>query len=261
MHNETPTVPQALITGHSQGLGAALAGQLLAQGIPVLALARRRNAALAAAWPDLLTEVEVDLADAQALATWAAGGDLAAWLRRGRGMVLLVNNAGTLGPVGPLHQQDGGALLRAVQLNVATPLYLSAQVARHCHGLGRPLRIAHISSGAGRNAYGGWSVYGAGKAALDHHARGVALDAAQAGADDCRVVSIAPGVVDTPMQAEIRGGQEADFPMKARFVTLQAEGALSPPEGAARQVLAHLLGPEFGTAPVVDVRNLGKSPD
>ena len=37
-------------------------------------------------------------------------------------------------------------------------------------------RILHMSSGAGRSAYPGWSVYCATKAALDQHARAVALD-------------------------------------------------------------------------------------
>ena len=38
---------KAIVTGHTKGLGAALAGNLLARGVPVLGLARSRSIELA----------------------------------------------------------------------------------------------------------------------------------------------------------------------------------------------------------------------
>ena len=58
---------KAIVTGHSRGLGAAIAGELLERGIPVLGLARRGNAELAAQHGDRLAEVVIDLADSTAL--------------------------------------------------------------------------------------------------------------------------------------------------------------------------------------------------
>ena len=45
-------IKQAIITGHSSGLGEALAAALLAQGAQVCGIARRSNAALAAQYGD-----------------------------------------------------------------------------------------------------------------------------------------------------------------------------------------------------------------
>src|SRR5437764_171210 len=164
---------KAIVTGHTKGLGAALANNLLDRGVPVLGLARTHAPEMAAADPDLFEEVELDLADAPAVSAWLAGRALADYVD-GSGAVLLLNNAGMVSPVGPLDQQDPLAVMRAVALNVAVPLALSAAVMRASEGA--QLRILHISSGAGRNPYPGWSVYCATKAALDQLARSIKAD-------------------------------------------------------------------------------------
>jgi benzil reductase ((S)-benzoin forming) len=234
---------KAIVTGHTKGLGAAIAAELIKRGIPVLGLARSR----AAAASDLLTEIEVDLSDSAALAGFVEGSTLAGWLRD-EGATLLVNNAGVVAPVGPLAQQDPLAALRAVTLNVAAPLALAAAVVRASRG---ERRILHISSGAGRNAYPGWSVYCATKAALDRHAEAVLQD----GDPTVRCCSLAPGVIDTGMQAEIRATPQSNFPMKERFVQLKEEGGLAAPEECARKLVTFLLTEDFGSEPVADLRS------
>jgi benzil reductase ((S)-benzoin forming) len=245
---------KAIVTGHTRGLGAALANNLLARGVPVLGLARTHARDLAAAYPELFGEVELDLADSAALAAWLSGGMLADYID-GSGAILLLNNAGMVSPVGPLDEQDPLAVMRAVALNVAAPLALSAAVVRaspEAH-----LRIMHISSGAARNAYPGWSVYCATKAALDHHARAVALDAGQ-GAQGVRICSLAPGVIDTGMQVEIRATPETNFPMRERFVELKETGALADPDQCAEQLVDYMLGAGFGDEVVADLRTLAR---
>ncbi len=235
---------KAIVTGHTKGLGAAIAAELIARGIPVLGLARGRAAQ---GVPGRLTEIEIDLSDAAALAALVAGAALKDWLKDA-GTTLLVNNAGVVTPVGPLHAQDPLAALRAVTLNVAAPLALAAAVVRAAGG---ERRILHVSSGAGRNAYPGWSVYCATKAALDRHAEAVLLD----GDASVRCCSLAPGVIDTGMQAEIRATPESRFPLKERFVQMKQEGALAAPEECARQLVDYLLAPRFGSKAVDDLRS------
>jgi benzil reductase ((S)-benzoin forming) len=240
---------KAIVTGHTKGLGAAIAAELIARGIPVLGLARSRAAGASSA---LLTEIEVDLSDGAALAAFVAGGALGDWLADAD-TTLLVNNAGVVGPVGPLLEQDPLAVLRAVTLNVAAPLALAASVVRASRGERRSgaQRILHISSGAGRNAYPGWSVYCATKAALDRHAEAVLQDGDAA----VRCCSMAPGVIDTGMQAEIRATPESNFPMRERFVQLKQEGALAKPEECARKLVDYLLADGFGREAVADLRD------
>ncbi|KQQ88933.1 SDR family oxidoreductase [Massilia sp. Leaf139] len=240
---------KAIVTGHTKGLGAAIAAELIERGVPVLGLARGRSAAAPSA---LLTEVEVDLSDSAALAAFVSGPTLADWLRD-EGATLLVNNAGVVSPVGPLQEQDPLAALRAVTLNVAAPLVLAASVVQASRG---ERRILHVSSGAGRNAYPGWSVYCATKAALDRHAEAVLQDGDQDGNCGVRCCSLAPGVIDTGMQAEIRATPESHFPMKERFVQLKQEGALAAPAECARKLVDYLLAEDFGSEPVADLRSV-----
>ena len=90
------------------------------------------------------------------------------------------------------------------------------------------------------------------KAALDHHARAIALDGNRA----LRICSVAPGVVDTDMQAEIRGTALERFPMRERFDALKRDGHLATPEASARKVVDYLLSDAFGDTPTADVRGL-----
>ncbi|WP_203525662.1 SDR family oxidoreductase [Crenobacter caeni] len=240
---------KVVLTGHSQGLGAALAEALLARGVPVLALSRSRNAALAARHVGL-AEVSLDLADSGALARWLAGGELARFVE-GAGSAWLINNAGTLTPQALAGAQGAAALARAVALNVAAPLMLTdafvgatAQLANR--------RVLHVGSGAGRQPYPGWSVYCAGKAALDMHARALAAE----GHAGLRVACVAPGVVDTAMQAQIRAASPEAFPPRERFVELKNSGALWTAGQAAARLLAYLESGGFGQAPLADVRTL-----
>jgi len=245
-----PNKTLAIVTGHTRGLGAALADTLLSLDADILAISRHRNAALAARYPGRLQEVELDLADLAALTAWLADGALGRFVA-GANRVVLVNNAGLLAPVGPLASQDAAAIARAVSVNVAAPLMIAAAfAAQTAHVADR--RVAHISSGAGRNAYPGWSIYCATKAALDHHARAVALD------DNAslRICSVAPGVVDTDMQAEIRGAGLDQFPLRERFDALKRDGQLATPEESARKLVDYLLSDAFGSAPTADIREL-----
>ena len=242
---------KAIVTGHSRGLGAAITNELLARDIAVLGLARRPHPDLAAAYPQTLREVAIDLADTAALAHWLDSGALRAWLADA-GAVLLINNAGTIGPVGALSMQDTAGIAHAVALNVGAPLVLAAAVAA---GVPAPIerRIVHLSSGAARRAIAGWSVYCATKAALDHHARTVAEEAVPG----LRICSLAPGVIDTDMQAEVRSSAPENFPLHAQFVEMKRSGALVSPADCARRLVDYLLAENFGREPVADLREVG----
>lgn len=250
VHN-LPSTSRAIVTGHTHGLGAALAEQLLERGFAVLGVARSRHAALAQRHTaDQFEQVELDLADTTRVAQWLASGHLQRFIGAAQ-QVLLINNAGTVQPVGPLDMQDPLAVAQAVSLNVAAPLMLASAVTT-ASAQAADRRIVHISSGAARNPYSGWSVYCATKAALDHHARSVALDANRA----LRVCSIAPGVVDTNMQAEVRASTPEQFPNRERFVEMKQSGKLTLPRDAAAKMLGYVLSDEFGTLPTTDVREL-----
>ncbi|WP_374486355.1 SDR family oxidoreductase [Zoogloea sp.] len=241
---------KALLTGHSRGLGAAIADALLRRGIPLLALARSGNPQRCSTYPDLLREASLDLSDTPSLEAWLNTPSLRDFLADAE-TALLINNAGLLQPVGLVGEADATAIARAVAVNVTAPLLLTnAFVAATRQSADR--RVVHISSGAARSPYAGWSVYCATKAALDHQARAMAAEHLPG----LRVASLAPGVVDTGMQAEIRASSVEQFPQKGRFEALKSSGQLTSPDKAAQRLVNYLLGPSFGDVVDGDLRHL-----
>jgi NAD(P)-dependent dehydrogenase (short-subunit alcohol dehydrogenase family) len=61
---------KVIVTGHTRGLGAAIAAELKARGLAVLGLARGRSALAG------IEQAEVDMADPAALQAWLAGPTL-----------------------------------------------------------------------------------------------------------------------------------------------------------------------------------------
>jgi benzil reductase ((S)-benzoin forming) len=243
----------AVVTGHSRGLGAAIAEQLLkSRRVSVMGIARKRHPGLSGTGQ--LVEVQLDLSDSVALAHWLDGETLRRFLAGSR-TTLLINNAGLLQPIGPLQLQDVATVGRAVGVNVAAALMLSAAfVQTSTHATDR--RILHVSSAAGHKAYQGWAIYCATKAALDHHARCVVLDATPG----LRIASVAPGLVDTHMQDEIRATSLEKFPERPRFEEFKERGDLRPPREVAAKLVDYVLSAKFGSEPVVDLHSEAPRP-
>ena len=239
----------AIVTGHSRGLGAAIAEHLLSRGARVLGVSRHGNPSLATRFGARLEEQALDVGNAQALQEWLDSGAIDAFSGAG-GTPLLVNNAGVLQPIGPLETQRADLVARAVAVNVSAALALSATFVQATAGA-TERRILHVSSGAGRKPYAGWSIYCATKAAIDQHARCVALDRTP----NLLISSVAPGVVDTEMQAEIRASSDERFPDRPRFVAMHRDRALPSPEQTGGRLVEYLLSDVFGREAVFDLRD------
>lgn len=164
--------------------------------------------------------------------------------------VVFVHNAGTVVPIGPAGEVDPQAYARAVLLNSAAPQVLGRAFLRATAALECEKHLVLLTSGAARKPYAGWSAYGAGKAAVDHWVRTVGLES-----NGVRVVAVAPGVVDTAMQGEIRKVDEQAFPSVERFRELSRTGGLTTPEDAAAGIWG-LFGRELPSGSVVDLRDL-----
>ena len=119
---------------------------------------------------------------------------------------------------------------------------------------GVPRQVLNISSGLGRRAMASQAGYCAAKAGMDHFTRCLALEEALKphGATVC---SLAPGVIETDMQVQLRGAEPAVFPDRPAFTGMKEKGQLATPDDAAARVLAFLNRPDFGANPVADVRD------
>lgn len=245
-----------IITGASRGIGAAVSEQLLAPDNTQLLIARGANAYLertAAAKGLRLEQWQLDLAHGE-----AAAARLEAWLRRFEpetfATATLINNAGAVSRIGALDDDDGANVVRALRVGLEAPVLLMQSFLRATRAWGGRRRVLNISSGAGRSAITGWASYCAAKAGLDHVSRVVAQDEARR-PNGARIVSLAPGVVDTQMQGLLRTADGAGFPDQQRFLELYDKGQLTSPEDAAKKVLTYLARADFGETPVADVRD------
>lgn len=225
----------AVVTGASRGLGAGMATRFAAAGLRLGLAARTEPGPPAGA--EAVTAA-VDVTDAGAVDRFAA----AVVDRLGR-IDLWVNNAGVLDPIGPLREADPAALAANVEVNVVGVMYGSATFARHVRSRPGGGLLVNISSGAATTPYEGWAAYCAAKAAVDQLTRVVAAEEAGAG---LRAHAVAPGVVDTDMQARIRSADEAAFPRVERFRDLARDGAFNSPAWVADQIL-RLLDEDPGT--------------
>ncbi len=213
-----------VITGASSGIGAAMAASAGEAAHTVATVSRR---------PGPGQHLAADLADP---AAWSATADWIDGLVAGTSWdrVTLIHNAGTLDPIGFAGEVDHASYQANVLLNSASAQVLGDRFIAAVRRANCAAMLMMISSGAGKNPYLGWSSYCAGKAAVDMWCRTVGIEQdALADADQdaaaVSVVSMAPGVVATDMQAMIRDQDETAFPNVERFREMHAGGALGDP--------------------------------
>ncbi len=247
-HNGGMTRHLYILTGASRGMGLALAKRLLTPQNRLLCIARRANDELAAA-----EQWQLDLADAPAaarrLTDWLATLDPADFSG-----ATLVNNAGVIPHIAPIADVPAEDLTTALRVGLEAPMALTGAFLRATAGWSTPRQVLNISSGLGRRAMASQAGYCAAKAGMDHFSRCVALEEALR-PNGARIVSLAPGVIDTDMQVQLRAGDPTAFPDRANFVGMKDKGLLMSPDEAAGKLLAYLARPDFGDNPVADVRD------
>jgi NAD(P)-dependent dehydrogenase (short-subunit alcohol dehydrogenase family) len=245
-----------ILTGASRGLGAAIARGLLAADVQLLTLARQPDVTLAddaqargAALEQWALDLAHDVGSAARLEAWLHRQDPAQFAS-----AALINNAGLLGRVGAVDTVDATTLAAVLRVDLEAPLLLTSAFLRATRHWALDKRVLNVSSGAGRRPIAGWAAYCAAKAGLDHFSRVTALDEPLR-PNPARIASLAPGVIDTDMQGELRASDPGGFPDKPFFEQLKSDGQLATPEAAARRVLAYLARADFGAEPVADARD------
>jgi len=238
----------ALITGASRGIGAGLARAFHRRGLKLALCARSEpDEAEVPQDAERVHYGRVDVTDYGALERFAAEAE-----KRLGPVDLWVNNAGLLAPIGPLREVDPDAVRRHEEVNLLGVFHGMRIYLERLHATQRTGTIVNISSGAAVHPFEGWGAYCAGKAAVDMLTRVAAREEEPHG---IRVYALAPGVVETDMQALIRGQDEHHFPDVERFRDLHASGKLLGPESPAAAILRLAFGdPLPADSVVLDVR-------
>lgn len=255
----SPPKPLTILTGASRGMGLAMASELLVRGGTLLCISRQTShelEVLAKAHGTELIQWKYDLAlpapVAEALHAWLGWQDAGAFAT-----ATLINNAGVIPPLVPLEQAATRDTTHALRVGLEAPMVLTSAFLAATASWTAKRRVLNISSGLGRRAMASQAAYCAAKAGLDHFTRCLALDQTHS-ANPAQVCSLAPGVIDTDMQVQLRQASRTSFPDQDSFAGLHANGQLSSPAEAAQRVLQYLERPDFGDNPVADVRDAAR---
>ena len=226
-----------LITGGGTGIGRALAERFAAKGWRVTIVGRRLELLqeVARDYPDKISIISADVGSIQ---------DRQKIIAEAKGTLdLLVHNAAVLGPVGPILDQSPEDWKSHMATNVEGPLFLTQALLPN---LVENSRVVNISSGAAHQGIPGWGMYCTSKAALFMLGQLLKDELAQR---NIWFGSVRPGIVDTPMQAEIRALEPENFPMVEQFRQYKATGALVTSELVAQYLewlLLEVSGPQLG---------------
>lgn len=218
-----------IITGASSGIGKALAQHLASLGHNVIATGRNKKALkeLQQLSPDNIRVVVADIANpndrnkiSDALADNESG-------------VYLVHNAGIAIPstLASLTEESWDSHHLT---NLKSPIFLTQQLLPHLKQGGR---VLHISTGLAHHALAGFTAYGCTKVAFYMLKE---FCNSEFDRNDIAFGSAMPGIVDTPIQNQLRSHDRAEFPSVELFKGFKQQDALLSPATVAK-FLAWLL--------------------
>ena len=220
------------ITGTSSGLGKAIAEAALKdRSTTVFGFARRCTITY-----ENYIHNAIDLSDLNAVK------EIQFQQHPDADKIILINNAGTGSDIKYLGELDPDKIISGYQVNTIAPHllmnnFLSAYRLNNCEKI-----IINITSGAASNAYDGWSIYCATKAAIDMMSL-VADKEQQIRNTGFKIFAIAPGVLDTPMQDQLRKTEAHNFSRISKFKDLKDSNQLADPYLVAEKIIAIVRNP------------------
>ena len=166
---------------------------------------------------------------------------------------VLINNAGTLGEVGYMGELDTAKLPSVYNINLVAPSLLANEFVKRFKSLTSSLLVLNISSGAGGYPVDGWSGYCATKAGINMLGEVMAQEQEIRGTS-VKVFNLAPGVVDTDMQEDIRGSDTKHFSGVQKFIKFKEDATLASPTAVAKSIIHLLENPDKFKGVQQDVR-------
>lgn len=232
-----------IITGTSSGIGKAMALHLL-QNTEVYVFGISRRVTIE---HERYTHQRVELSKVAALE------DLSFPITGNEDELVLINNAGWIGEVAPLGKQDHLAIEESFNINLVAPTILINQFLIQTKNLKARKIIVNISSGAGKYPIKSWASYCASKAGINMITRVINEEH-----PDVEAYAIAPGIVNTNMQQNVRDAKPELFADRDRFVHYFEQGELSAPEDVAAQIVNLINHPNEIPEKVFSLRDIKK---
>lgn len=247
-----------IITGTTRGLGESIASRLISENTVLFCLSRHQNDMLAKKAHEKKCELhfkKIDLTYPDSIPT--VTGQIFRRIDPAKvDSINLINNAGIVDPVSPAGKNTPADIERNITVNLTSPAILTSIFIAKTEGFSGRKRVLNISSGAGRKAYSGWSAYCSSKSGLDMYSSCAGQEEKEK-PNPVQIVSLAPGIIDTDMQAVLRQTKEEDFSLVGKFRSYKEDGALSTPESTAAKIIdfLHDKMDQCENGSLLDIRN------
>lgn len=218
------------ITGSSSGLGKALAEAFLKEGNAVFGISRNSTIQHKS-----YRHIHLDLSKPEEYKQFEFPSI------KDFHEVVLINNAGSVQPVNLVGNIDFNDAVRTYHINILAPIFLIDQLAKKTSNDVVNSYVLNISSGAAQYPVEGWGIYCSTKSALDAFAEVVNKEMLNS-RKNFIIRNICPGLIDTPIQKEIRSYKTERFPEVERFENYNKEGKLKSPEEVASKIMCNFNG-------------------
>ncbi len=227
-----------LITGTNSGIGKALAKLYLDMGYTVYGIGKKEQSAIK---HKHFSYLSLDLRVTESIAV-----KLSDFINEISSFKIVILNAGILGDIKDVQNTPIYEIENILRVNVwANKVIIDTLISLDIE----IEQIVGISSGAAVNANRGWGSYSISKSALNTLLKLYSAELART-----HIVSLAPGVVDTPMVRYIF--ENADEDIYSSVKRLKNGSILKPKEAAKRIVEALKEVKRYESGSFVDIRNL-----
>ena len=230
-------VKRFLVTGSSRGLGLSIAAHLAEHGCYVIMLARP-SPHFEESYQHLnnqfkhVSKLDCDLSDRMEI-----DSTIKQIMDSSERLDGIVFNAGVIHPISPIHEANDTQWEENIHVNLLSIQQMTKGLMPLLVGTGRT-RITTISSGAAIRAIHSWSAYCVAKAGLEMWTKCLAEEYQT---ENISAISVAPGIVDTGMQEDIRNSDPNKFPSHEQFVEFFQTGALSSSDDVAKKLMPLIM--------------------
>jgi benzil reductase ((S)-benzoin forming) len=221
-----------LITGTSKGIGEAVAQNLLEKGHTVLGISR--------SVPDKLTSkrfyhLVFDLNNTAQINQIMEKVDEIVD-NRSYDFICLINNASVAEPLGSIEKCPATEIDAHVRIGLIAPMILTSMFIQKYSNIKIRKKVAFITSGSAFEALNDESIYCSTKAGLNMFAQCIGLEQNKR-EYGFEVISIRPGMVDTPMQLLARSKSSDEYAWAELGKQVYQEGKLQKPNVVAEKII------------------------
>ena len=173
--------------------------------------------------------------------------------------IVLINNSGAISEIKRIGKLKNKNIINDYNVNIVSPSILMNNFIKRYQNYSNKRTILNISSGAGKYAIDAWGTYCATKSALDMFSENIKLEQEFFPKENrIKVFSVAPGVIDTKMQDDIRETSKSDFSGVDKFINLKKNNQLINPDDTAKTLLGIIENRDNFEDAILDVRTLAK---